>query len=241
MRAALVPISLFLSFASASVLHPASQSQHILGATNVDISEANIHRVLAAHDNDPVEIMRLLDPAYAATLDEPRLLEVFGAEPVWMTEGDKLRLRKQGLSFMDLTGREDIFRSTVSTSDKQTGMSFLPTRAPRSSITEPVTVEWPELRYQDKVNEIAQSLKKEEMVYNLGNLTSFFNRYYRSDYGVQSSRWIYDKLLEVGLPGPPSGSVFDRVLDRRRRASRRACLSREVHTFLSPTDRDCSV
>ena len=75
-------------------------------------------------------------------------------------------------------------------------------RFANNSITVPVTAEWPELRYQTKVHEIVQSLKMEEMVYNLGNLTSFFNRYYRSEFGVQSSRWIYDKLLEVG-----SGSV----------------------------------
>ncbi|KAI9461343.1 Zn-dependent exopeptidase [Boletus coccyginus] len=125
--------------------------------------------------------MRLVDPGYAPMLDEPRLLQVFGADPVWVTEGDKLRLRKQGLGFMDLTGRQDVFRLSVH--EKQT--------------------EWPELRYQKKVLEVIQSLNVTEMEDNLVDLTSFFNRYYRSEFGVQSSRWIYDKLLGIIADRPP--------------------------------------
>lgn len=124
MRAAFASVSLFLSLVSASILYP-PQSQHVLqpeGKT-VEFTEATINRLLAAHNDDPVEVMRLLDPVYAETLDEPRLLQVFGSEPVWMTEGDKLRLKKRGLSFMDLTGREDLARLT-SSFEKQTGMSF---------------------------------------------------------------------------------------------------------------------
>jgi len=146
------------------------------------MTEANIDRLLATHDDDPVAVMRLLDPVYATTLDEPRLLQVFGSEPAWMTEGDKLRLKRQGLSFMDLTGREDIF--SLAGSEKQT--------------------EWPNLVHQDRVIEIIDTLQINEMIYNLGNLTSFYNRYYRSDYGVHSSRWIHDKLLEI-IEGAPPG------------------------------------
>ena len=122
MRAAIAPISLFLSLVSASVLYPPrSESQQVLQSGNdVEVTEATINRLLAAHEDDPVRVMRLVDPGYAATLDEPRLLQVFGAEPAWMTEGDKLRLKQQGLSFMDLTGRQEVFR----TSEKQTGMLF---------------------------------------------------------------------------------------------------------------------
>lgn len=48
--------------------------------------------------NAPTEVMRIVDPVYAATLGEPRLLQVFGTEPVWKTVGDNLKLwfKKQG-------------------------------------------------------------------------------------------------------------------------------------------------
>jgi leucyl aminopeptidase len=104
-----VLISLFLHF----VLSTSFVTPQILQAS-VGVTEANIKHLLAAHDDDPVEVMRLVDPVYTPILDEPRLLQVLGTEPVWLTEGDKLRLKKQGLSFMDLTGHEYHFMSTVS-------------------------------------------------------------------------------------------------------------------------------
>ncbi|KAF8837815.1 Zn-dependent exopeptidase [Paxillus ammoniavirescens] len=179
---AVVGISLLLPFVSASILYPPTSQQVLHVDDQTRTSEGFISRLLAIHDDDPVKVMRLVDPAYAAELDEPRLLQVFGREAVWMTEGDKLRLRKQGLSFMDLTGREDHFAAKVS-GEKQTV--------------------WPALQYQDKVKEVIEGLKIEEMVYNLGNLTSFHNRYYRSELGAQSSRWIYDKVLEIVSGAPP--------------------------------------
>ena len=48
----------------------------------------------------------------------------------------------------------------------------------------------------------------EEMAYNLGNLTTFYNRYYRSQCGAQSSRWIHNKVLEVGLYALTVDPVF---------------------------------
>lgn len=60
-----------------------------------------------------MNIKHLFDPVYATILDEPRLLEVLGTEPVWLTEGDKLRLKKQGLSFTDLTGHEYLLVSST--------------------------------------------------------------------------------------------------------------------------------
>ncbi|KAF9234736.1 Zn-dependent exopeptidase [Melanogaster broomeanus] len=178
---AIFAISLLLPFVSASIFRSPNSQQAL--QVNPQISEELIDHLLAIHDDDPVKVMRLVDPANAADLDEPRLLQVFGKEAVWMTEGDKLRLRKQGLSFMDLTGREHLFGAKVSSAKQTT---------------------WPDLRYQEKVKEVNQLLKIDEMKYNLGNLTSFHNRYYRSEFGVQSSRWIYDKVLQIIANAPPN-------------------------------------
>ncbi|KAG9311505.1 Zn-dependent exopeptidase [Chiua virens] len=181
MRTTFIALLSLLSFVSASIWYP-TQIQQALQIDNVAVhlTEDNFDRVLAAHHGDIVEVMRFVDPVYGATLNEPRLLQVFGAEPVWLTEGDKLILKRRGLSFMDLTGRED----TSSSPETQ--------------------IEWPELQYQKKVNDTIQGLNVEEMIVNLAELTSFFNRYYRSEHGVQSSRLIYDKLLEI-IAGAPTG------------------------------------
>ncbi|KAF8548611.1 Zn-dependent exopeptidase [Imleria badia] len=182
---ALIPPFLQLTLTgivSASVFTP-PRNQQIL-QVGVGVTEANVRHLLAAHDNDPVEVIRLLDPVYAAILDEPRFVEVIGTEPVWMTEGDKLRLKKQGLSFMDLTAHENtLFRSTFYSN---------------------TDIEWPDLRHQERVHEVIKDLDVEEMAHNLGNLTTFYNRYYRSQYGAQSSRWIYNKVLEIIADAPPN-------------------------------------
>ena len=91
-----------------------SRNQQILQDSGIGVTEAIVKHLLAAHNNDPVEVIHLLDPVYAAILNEPRLVEVIRTEAAWMTEGDKLRFKKQGLSFMDLTGHENLFRSTFS-------------------------------------------------------------------------------------------------------------------------------
>ncbi|KAH7921426.1 Zn-dependent exopeptidase [Leucogyrophana mollusca] len=145
--------------------------------------EAYLGKLLEIH-NDPVEVMRLVDPSNAAKLDEPRLLQVFGRDASWMTEGDKLRLRREGLKFVDLTDHQDL-----------KGDSFLRMQASES---------WPKLQYQEKVHEIIGHLSIDSMQENLRNLTSFYNRYYLSNHGVKSSRWVYDQILKIISTAPPS-------------------------------------
>lgn len=194
---ALIPV--FLQVVSATVSTPLENQQILQG--NVEITEADIKHLLAVHNGDPVEVMRLVDPVHAALLDEPRLLEVLGLEPTWMAESNKLRFMRHGLSFMDLTGHENLFMSTVSSSKDIGVCLFLIVVFTTGAglINGHVAAEWPDLRHQERVNKVIKSLKVEEMVHNLGNLTGFYNRCYRSEYGAQSSRWIYNKVLEVGL------------------------------------------
>ncbi|KAG2339020.1 Zn-dependent exopeptidase [Suillus weaverae] len=178
----------FLSilFASAAVFdHPPPQD--VLSRPAVDTltdRDAIIESLLATHADDPVQVMRLLDPENASGLDAPRLLQVFGAEAVWMTEGDKLRLRQQRLGFIDLTDHQDLHACHVSAES-----------SPR--------IAWPKLQYQEKVTSVTKLLSKDEMKSNLGNLTSFHNRYYRSEFGVKSSRWLYNQILGIISAAPP--------------------------------------
>ena len=66
---------------------------------------------------DPVDALLCLQPESAASLAEPRLLHVFGQEkPEWLTEGDKLRLRRAGKKFMDITDHEDFCLQQVDAS-----------------------------------------------------------------------------------------------------------------------------
>lgn len=76
--------------------------------------------ILAAIEThaDPVAALVSLheDEARAETeaaLAEPRLLRRLGtrnAKAEWMTEGDKMRLRREGVKFMDVTDHEEFYK-----------------------------------------------------------------------------------------------------------------------------------
>lgn len=59
---------------------------------------------------DPVDALISLQPESAAELFQPRLIHVFGEpEPKWRQEADKLRLRREGKKFMDITDHQDLY------------------------------------------------------------------------------------------------------------------------------------
>lgn len=73
------------------------------------VVEDSIRAALNTH-SDPVDALVSLQPELAAQLAEPRLIHVLGQpKPEWMTEGDKLRLRRQRKKFMDITDHEDLY------------------------------------------------------------------------------------------------------------------------------------
>lgn len=50
---------------------------------------------------------------------------------------------------------------------------------------------------QDDVSSLSKHLEKQNMQKNLEKLTSFHTRYYKSDYGLQSSDWVLEKIHEI--------------------------------------------
>jgi len=71
----------------------------------------SILTALERYPDDPVDALLAVKPDLAEMMGEPRLLRIFGEEPreaIWMTEGDKLRLRREGKKFMDLTKSRDL-------------------------------------------------------------------------------------------------------------------------------------
>ena len=80
---------------------------------DVVIDAAAVTAALEAY-TDPVDAFVALRPDAARTLAEPRLLHVRGEErPRWMTEGDKLRLRRRHQKFMDITDHHGFYADQV--------------------------------------------------------------------------------------------------------------------------------
>lgn len=59
-------------------------------------------------------------------------------------------------------------------------------------------VQFPEkCSQQESVDPLLPELSKDKMHSNLEHFTGFHTRYYKSDYGKQSSDWLYDRVSEV--------------------------------------------
>ncbi|KAK8198013.1 hypothetical protein HDK77DRAFT_35099 [Phyllosticta capitalensis] len=102
------------------------------------------------------------------------LVETAPGETKWVTEDEKWELRRNGVNFFDITNHQDF--STLS-------------RA---------TVDFPsKTAYGDKIKPLLEKLDKKQMRTHLEKFTSFHTRYYRSQYGQQSSAWLLGQVNQT--------------------------------------------
>lgn len=135
---------------------------------------------LEAHP-DPVDALIALRPELSDELAEARLLHVYGDDaPRWVTEGDKLRLRRSGKKFKDITDFQDD--------------AVTVTRAGKAHL--------PELSHQRLVKPLFSRVSTKAMRAALTTLTSFYNRYYGDVYGEHSALWLHDHLSDIIKTAP---------------------------------------
>ncbi|KAK5987974.1 Leucine aminopeptidase 1 [Cladobotryum mycophilum] len=130
--------------------------------------------------------------------DEKFLVETAPGKTQWVTEEGKWELRRNGQNFIDITNHRDLTAE----------------RSP--SVPKPPLVTYPKkLTRQDKVHGLFSYLRKENMEENLGHLTSYWTRYYNSDYGLQSSQWILDKVNSIIKEAGANETVTAKHFDHR--------------------------
>lgn len=83
---------------------------------------------------------------------------------------------QQGINFFDITDTQDL----GSTAKSAATVKFPPTTA-----------------YNDTVKPLLKQLKKENMHKHLEKFTSFHTRYYRSQYGAESSAWLLSQVNQT--------------------------------------------
>ncbi|KAL0933147.1 peptidase family M28 [Colletotrichum truncatum] len=115
----------------------------------------------------------------AGSEPEKYLIELAPGDTRWVTEEEKWELRRNGNRFFDITDHKDF------------GTARLHTAAKAKSV-------FPEkCHLQDKVKPLIKDLDKSEIQKNLEKFTSFHTRYYKSDYGRQSSEWLLSKINSI--------------------------------------------
>lgn len=110
---------------------------------------------------------------------------------VWLTEGNKMRLRRAGVDFIDWTGRTGLVDETFEAepSEKTASYKLIP--------------DLPELTHQADVRKVFPHLSTMNMFEMLEIFTSYYNRLYTSQTGVKSQRWLFDEITDVRFLSNP--------------------------------------
>ncbi|TCD71301.1 Leucine aminopeptidase 1 [Steccherinum ochraceum] len=128
-------------------------------------------------DQQPLDMHAQTYPGFDINLNELRLVQLEGQEPVWMSELEKINLKAQGVHFFDVTETPHLGSS-----------------AHLRSAFKPV---YPALNHSDVIRPVLKTLSTEGPKENLEKFTSFRTRYYRSDTGRDSQRWLLSRISEI--------------------------------------------
>lgn len=108
--------------------------------------------------------------------DGMRLLSFNENHVEWVTEVQKWDLKREGYRFIDITDHYDEYKNA-----RIVGSETFPSN----------------VQFEKQIKELAQNITKDNMRKNLVELSSFHTRYYKSDYGLKSSLWLYDHISEL--------------------------------------------
>ncbi|KAK6085540.1 peptidase family M28 [Seiridium cupressi] len=134
-------------------------------------------RFIEAHETDPVIPYPngfLEDPVEPA---EKFLVELAPGETRWVSEEEKWELRRNGQQFMDITEHGDLGAYHIKTNVKPVFPS--------------------KVQLESEINPLLKNLSKSHMKDHLETFTSFRTRYYKSDYGRQSSEWLLKQVQDT--------------------------------------------
>ncbi|KAI0021634.1 Zn-dependent exopeptidase [Xylariomycetidae sp. FL0641] len=127
-------------------------------------------------------VLPFTDALLEDVASERFLIELSPGETRWVTEEEKWELRRAGQRFMDITENGDLGTVRLASKDSP----IFPKK----------------MTQQSDIKPMLKNLSKNAMEEHLEKLTSFHTRYYKSDYGRQSSEWllktVQDTIKEAG-------------------------------------------
>ncbi|RCK56164.1 Leucine aminopeptidase 1 [Candida viswanathii] len=126
--------------------------------------------------------------------EEPnRLLKLAPAQYQLASENDILELKRKGVNFMDITGSLDGF--DISNDEDFVAIQQAHTETPVTVYSYPTTIS-----YADEVKSIIDGISIGRMRKKLTKFSSFFTRYYKTTYGVDSADWLFSQIEAIAAP-----------------------------------------
>ncbi|KAK9367232.1 hypothetical protein V1509DRAFT_627379 [Lipomyces kononenkoae] len=97
----------------------------------------------------------------------------------WISEADKLQLKRAGKKFFDITDNAD------------------------DSLKVEVNITYPtNVSFVEQATPFLANISTINMKTNLENFTSFYTRYYKSTTGAESSQWLFDTVKGIAAANP---------------------------------------
>ncbi|MCJ1306987.1 Leucine aminopeptidase 1 [Agyrium rufum] len=118
--------------------------------------------------------------AQIALQEETFLVEFEAGRTQWITEDEKWVLRRNDINFMDITDTQDLGEINAFKAQSKAKVSF-----PKKTA------------YNDTLMPMMKDLSKKQMRKNLEKFTSFHTRYYKSESGAESSKWLLGRVNET--------------------------------------------
>ncbi|ORX93358.1 Zn-dependent exopeptidase [Basidiobolus meristosporus CBS 931.73] len=124
----------------------------------------------------PFQALAYQQPFLSNSGEELRLIQTSDDSPArWLSESDVNQLIRMGIRFMDITENQDL-----------------------SALDVPARFDIPRKPTNQKlVKSYIRQLQTEPMKQALTKLTSFKTRYYKSETGAASSRWLFSQIQEI--------------------------------------------
>lgn len=125
-------------------------------------------------------------------------------------EDYKLKLKRNHVNFMDITDHVDFYNELK---ERETNPKNGDTEHNRTT-PYPTTMD-----HLGEIQELFPNITKANMELNLAALSSFHTRYYKSEYGLNASLWLAEKVDEIAQLGLKNETMKDRI---------------KVHTYKHP-------
>lgn len=142
--------------------------------------------------------------------DEPRLIQLSENEaPVWVNEQEKLRLKRKGINFFDITeliNDDKLAPYAIHQQQQQPALNVANNKESNSLTLPKGNYTFPkELSHLDEILNINANISKLNLYNTLANFTSFHSRYYKSNYGFESAEWLFRELRQIVALAPQKG------------------------------------
>ncbi|CAK7901728.1 hypothetical protein CAAN1_11S04236 [[Candida] anglica] len=139
--------------------------------------------------------------------EEPCLIKLGPDQYELVTEEQKFKYRRENIKFIDVTSHvsieEAVSQGMIVGPVQESMLQQLLTIGSKQlkSIEKPAKYQYPSEAQQEKlVSPLFPDISIDSMRENLGNFTSFFNRFFKSETGLESAIWLQGTINDIVSP-----------------------------------------